>query len=190
MALAVGACDRLAFERQHGEVVREALTRRNRIETLGQLRILRGDACWIAPFVPIVVAPRSRAELAIFLLPARMIVAEGNECCRADRDGVRAECQRFGDIRARANAAGHDELHLAMHVELGQGLYSRADRRERRQSAMLDKHVLRRRRTALHAVEHHNVGAGLHRERRVVVRPRRADLDVDRFLPAGDLAQF
>ena len=55
---------------------------------------------------------------------------------------------------------------------------------------MLDEHVLRRRRAALHAVEHDHVGAGLHRQRDVVVGPRRADLDVDRLLPVGDLAQL
>ena len=55
---------------------------------------------------------------------------------------------------------------------------------------MLDEHVLRRRRAALHAVEHDDVGAGLHRQRRVVIGPRRADLDVDRLLPVGDLAQL
>ena len=55
---------------------------------------------------------------------------------------------------------------------------------------MLDEHFLRRRGAALHAVEHDHVGAGLHRQRRVVIGPRRADLDVDRLLPVGDLAQL
>jgi hypothetical protein len=35
---------------------------------------------------------------------------------------------------------------------------------------MLDEDVLRRRRAALHSIHHHGVGAGFHRERRVVVR--------------------
>ena len=37
---------------------------------------------------------------------------------------------------------------------------------------------------------HDDVGAGLHRERHVVVGPRAADLDVDRLFPVGDLAQL
>ena len=41
---------------------------------------------------------------------------------------------------------------------------------------MLDEHVLRRRRTALHAVEHDDVRARLHRERYVVARPRVAPI--------------
>ena len=55
---------------------------------------------------------------------------------------------------------------------------------------MLDEHFLRRRGAALHAVEHHDVGAGLHRERGVVIGTRSADLDVDRLLPIGDLADL
>src|SRR3990170_1472421 len=34
------------------------------------------------------------------------------------------------------------------------------------------------------------VGAGLHRKRRVVIRARGADLDVDRLVPIGDLPEF
>jgi len=55
---------------------------------------------------------------------------------------------------------------------------------------MLDEHFLGRRRAALHTVEHNHVGAGLHRQLDVVVRPAGADLDVDRFLPVGDLADL
>ena len=55
---------------------------------------------------------------------------------------------------------------------------------------MLDEDVLRRRRPALHAVEDDRVGAGLHGELNVVVRPGCADLDEDRLLPVGDLAQL
>ena len=55
---------------------------------------------------------------------------------------------------------------------------------------MLDEHVLRRGGAALHAVEHHHVGAGLGCQRGVVIGARGTDLDVDRLLPIGDLAQF
>ncbi len=55
---------------------------------------------------------------------------------------------------------------------------------------MLDEHFLGGGGAALHAVQHHHVGAGLDRERRVVERPRGADLDIDRLLPVGDLAQL
>ena len=55
---------------------------------------------------------------------------------------------------------------------------------------MLNEHVLRRRGSTLHAVDHDCVGPGLHRQCGVIVGPRRAALDVDRFLPVGDFAQF
>ena len=65
-----------------------------------------------------------------------------------------------------------------------------ADGGERRDAGVLDEHLLRGGGAALHAVEHDHVGAGLDRERGVEVGPRGADLDVDRLLPVGDLAQL
>src|SRR5215471_15115528 len=55
---------------------------------------------------------------------------------------------------------------------------------------MLDEDVLRRPRAALHAVEYDDIRSRLHRKRDVIFRARRADLDVDRLLPIGDLAQL
>ena len=55
---------------------------------------------------------------------------------------------------------------------------------------MLDEHVLGGGGAALHAVEHDRVGAGLDRQGHVVVGAGRADLDVDRDPPVGDLAQL
>ncbi len=86
--------------------------------------------------------------------------------------------------------AGDDQLHLAVHAELLERLDRRSDGAEDRQPDMLDEDFLRRRRAALHAVEHNHVGAGLDRERRVVKGARGADLDVDRFLPVGDLPEL
>ena len=55
---------------------------------------------------------------------------------------------------------------------------------------MLDEDVLRRGGSALHPVDDDHVGARLDRELHVVVSARRADLDEDRLLPVGDLAQL
>ena len=172
------------------EIVREPPAGRDRIEPRGQLRVLRGDAGRIAALVPVVVGAGGGAELAVFVLVARIVVAERDQRRGADRHRVGAERQRLGDVGAVADAARDDELHLAVHAEILQRLHGRADRGERRDADMLDEHVLRRRGAALHAVEHHHVGAGLHGERRVVIGPRGADLDVDRLLPVGDLAQL
>ena len=55
---------------------------------------------------------------------------------------------------------------------------------------MLDEDILGRRGAALHAVDDDHVRAGLHGELDVVVGAGGADLDEDRLLPVGDLAQL
>ncbi|EPX83771.1 hypothetical protein ruthe_02567 [Rubellimicrobium thermophilum DSM 16684] len=77
-----------------------------------------------------------------------------------------------------------------MHPQILQRLYRLWNAGEDRHADMFDEHLLRRRRAALHAVHHHDIRAGLHRQRRVVIGPRPADLHIDRLLPVGDLAQL
>ena len=77
-----------------------------------------------------------------------------------------------------------------MHAEVLQRAHGGADAGERRLTHVLDEDVLRRRRSALHAVEHDDIGAGLHRERGVVIGTGAADLHIDRLLPVGDLTKF
>ena len=55
---------------------------------------------------------------------------------------------------------------------------------------MLDEHLLRRRSSALHTIQHDGVGTSFYGERSVVIRTRCAHFDVDRLLPVGDLAQL
>ena len=141
------------------EIVGEAPSGRDRIEPLRQLRILSGDARWVLAFVPVVVGAGCCAELLILRLPARVVVAKGDERRGANRDRIRAKRQRLGHIGARANAAGQDQLHLTSHAELVQRLNGWADAGERRHADMLDEDVLRRRRAPLHAVEHDDVSA-------------------------------
>ena len=190
MALAAGPGDGLRLEREHGEIIGKPPSRRHRIEPGGELGILRGDAGRIAPLVPVVVGASRGAELAVFGFEMGRVVAERDERRGADRDRVGTERQRLGHVGAGADAARHDELHLAVHTELLQRAHGGADGRQNRYADVLDEHFLRGGRTALHAVEHDHVGAGLHRERSVVVGPRGADLHVDRLLPVGDLAQL
>ena len=77
-----------------------------------------------------------------------------------------------------------------MQAELLQRLRGLRDRRQRRDPDVLDEHLLGRRGAALHPVDHHDVGAGGDGELHVVVGAGGADLDVDRLLPVGDLAQL
>ena len=77
-----------------------------------------------------------------------------------------------------------------MHIQLVECFHRLAHGWQGRNPHVLDEHILGRARAALHPVEHHHVSTSLDRQERVVVGPRRADLDVDRHLPVGDLAQL
>ena len=77
-----------------------------------------------------------------------------------------------------------------MHAEILQRLHGWTNAGKRRHADILDEDVLRCSGAALHAVKHDDVGSGLDRKRRIVIRPRAADLDVDRLFPIRDLAQF
>ncbi len=77
-----------------------------------------------------------------------------------------------------------------MHAELLERLDRLRDRGEDRDPDVLDEHVLGRGGAALHPVEDDDVGARLDRQRDVEVGARGADLDEDRLLPVGDLAQL
>ena len=55
---------------------------------------------------------------------------------------------------------------------------------------MLDENFLRCRRAALHAINHDDVGTGLHSQRRVVIGPRATNFHIDGFFPIGDFAKL
>ena len=152
MALAAGPRYGLRLESQDREIVGETPSRRDRIETGGELWVLRGDAGGIATLVPVVIGAGGCSQRVVFRLERGVVVAEGDQRRGADRDGVRAESQRLRDVGAAANAAGHDQLHLPMQPEILERLDRRTNGGERRNSDMLDEHLLRRRRAALHAV--------------------------------------
>jgi len=77
-----------------------------------------------------------------------------------------------------------------VHAEFDQRLHRLRDGGQDRDAYVLDEHVLGGRGAALHAVEDDRVGAGLDRERHVVIGPRSTDLHVDGDPPVGDLAEF
>jgi hypothetical protein len=140
--------------------------------------------------VPVVVVAGRAADLRVLLLQLRAVVAQRDQRRRPDRDRVRAERKGLGDVGARPDPARHDQLHLPVHVELGEGVDREPHRRERWDADVLDEDVLRRGSPALHSVHDDHIRSGLHGELDVVVRPRRADLHEDRLLPVGDLPQL
>ena len=71
-----------------------------------------------------------------------------------------------------------------------EGLGRHAHGRQRGDAGVLDEHVLGGGGAALHAVDHHDVGAGGHGQLHVVVDAGGADLDVDRDRPVGGLAEL
>ena len=190
MVLAAGTGDGLGLQRHHLEVVGEAPARLDRVEPLHQFGILGGDAGGILALVPVVISAGGGAELAVLVLERGIVVAEGDQRRRADRDRVRTERQGLGDVGSVADAAGDDQLHLAMHVEILQRLHGGADTGESGLSHILDEDFLGGGGTALHAVEHHHVGTGLHRQGHVVIGTGAANLHIDRLFPIGDFAQF
>jgi hypothetical protein len=151
---------------------------------------LRRDTGGIAARLPVVVEAGGAADLAIGVVQLRAVVSHGDQSSGADRDRVGPERQRLGHVRARADAARDDELDSTVETELGERVHGEADRGQCGNPDMLDEDILRGCRPTLHPVHDDRVRARLHGQLDVVVRPRRADLDEDRLLPVGDLAQL
>ena len=190
MGLPARARERLRLERQHAQVVGDPAAAELRVEARGELVVLGRDPDRVAARLPVVVVAGRAADLAVGLVVLGRVVAHRDQRRGADRDRVGAERERLGDVGAGADPARDDQLHLAVHAELLERVDGEPHGRQRRDADVLDEDVLRRRRAALHAVDDDHVGAGLDRELDVVVGARRADLDEDRLLPVGDLAQL
>src|SRR5438093_5216951 len=190
MGLATRARGRLRLEREDAQVVRDPAPAEHRVETGRELVVLRRDPCRVAARLPVIVEARRAADLPVLLVVLRAVVAQSDQGGSPDRDRVGTKRERLGDVGAGADAARDDQLHLPVHVQLLEGVHGEAGRRERGYADVLDEDVLRRGGSALHAVYNDDVGPRLDRQLHVVVRARRANLDEDRLLPVGDLAQL
>ena len=120
----------------------------------------------------------------------RGVAAERHERGLADRDGVGTERECLGHVGPRPDAAGNDQLDGPAHPHLVERLDGLAQGGERRDAGVLDEDLRARCGAALHSVEHHDVGARLHRQLDVVEDAGGAELHVDRHLPVADLAQL
>ena len=190
MRLAAGAGQGLRLHRQHRQEIADPPRALLDIEPAFEHRVLRRDADRTAPGMAMMAGAGLGAERAIILDMDAAVAAERDQCGGADRDRIGAHRQRLGDIGPAADAAGDDQLHLAVLAQLLERLDRLAQGRQGRDAGMLDKDLLGGAGAALHAVEHDDVGPGLDRELDIVARPRRADLDKDRLFPIGELAQF
>ena len=191
VGLAASAREGLQFQRHDLEVVGEPAAPQYRVEPLLQFGVLGVDPGRVLAFVPVVVGPGGGAELLVVRFPLRVIIAQRDQRSCPDGHRVRAQRDGLGDVCAAADAAGDHQLHaVAVQAQILQRLHGGADASQRGLSDVLDEHVLRRRRAALHAVEHNHVCPSLHRQRGVEVGAGTADLDVNWHLPAGDLPQL
>ena len=132
----------------------------------------------ILPLMPVIIGADLRSERFVLGGIFRIIVANRDQRRDADRHRIRAQRHRLGDIRAVADTARNNQLHLTMNAKILQRLNRGLDAGERRLTDILNKHFLRRRRAALHPVKNDNIRASLHRQRRVVIGARACNFDV------------
>ena len=118
------------------------------------------------------------------------IAAQRNQHALTDSHSICAHGQRLGHIGPGADTARDDELHLADHVQVFQRVHRLAQRCQRGDAHVLNETSLCRCGTALHAVDHHHIGTGMHRQLDVVECTGCAHFDVNRFFPIGDLTQL
>ena len=128
--LPAGAGERLRLERQHAQVVRDACARRAPGRS-GRRARRPASRCRPGRGPP---ASRRRSRRSCRSSGTRssysgLLSPIAIERRRADRDRVRAERERLRDVRAAADPAGHDQLHLAVQAELLQRLHGERDRR-------------------------------------------------------------
>ena len=89
-------------------------------------------------------------------------IARGNERGGSNGGCVSVWRKCLGHVGAAADAARGDELHSpTMHAQVLQCSNRLGDRGDGGDANVLDEHVLRGSRAALHAVEHHAIGARL-----------------------------
>ena len=136
-------------------------------------------------------APGSVPSRSVVLDVDRPVAVERDHRRRPDRDGVGAQRERLGRVDAVPDAAGDDQVDHARRSFISRSAATAStSRRHGRDAGVVHQRVGRGAGAALHAVDHDHVGAGLARQLDVVGHAAGADLDVDRDLPVGRLAQL
>src|SRR5262249_28491857 len=106
------------------------------IEPCHQFRILSCDTDWTTPGVAMMAIARLCAQLVVILDIERSVAVECYERGRSDVQGVSAEGHRLGGIHSITDAAGDNELHLAVEPAVLECCPRFADRSERRNAGV------------------------------------------------------
>ena len=159
-------------------------------EAGGEFGVLGGDADGAAAGVAVVAGIRGGADLVVVFDIDRLVAIEGDQERRAEVAGVGAEGEGLGAVGAVAQAAGDDELHLAVKADIFEGGPGLADGGQGRDAGVLLEQLGRGAGSPFHAVDHDHVGARLGGQPDVVEDPRGPHLDEDRHPVVGRLAQL
>src|SRR3984893_11344604 len=199
VGFAAGACQRDQFHVHYVQIVAQPPCSFFRAEPGLEFRHLGSDAHRTHPGMAVMAVAWSGAEPLVVganvlmraaVCAARRIASERNQHGLSNRNGVGAHREGLGDIGASPDAARDDELNLAHHLHLFQGLDRFSQGGQGWYSGMLDEHLLSSGGPGLHAVDHDHVGTTLYGQLDVVEDARGAHFDVDRHLPVGNLPQF
>ena len=172
------------------EVV-DPLRRRIRIKPFAQLGVLRRHADRAAARVAVVAVARLRADLFRVVGLGDILVAVQRHHRRvADGDGIRAQRDGLGHVRAVPDTARVNQADLAPLAKVVDRLPRLADGGHSRYAGILGGKVRAGSGAAFHPVDIDRVRVTLHRHAHVVIDPRRAQLELDRDLPVGRLADL
>src|SRR5215472_6399147 len=192
VGLAAGPGEHLSLESQGVQEVVDALGRLDHLQALAQLGVLGGDADWAAPGVAVVTAAGRDSHGALVVGDAGylLVAVQRHQRGVPDGDGLGAKRQALGNVRAVADAAGHDKVNLVDQPDVFQRPPGLRNRRHQRDAGLLRGHMRPRPGPALGAVQVNDVRAALGRHPYVVVDACGAELQLDRNLIVGGLADL
>src|SRR5260221_3730609 len=192
VGLAAGTGEHLRLECQRVQEVVDALSGLIDPEPLPQFGVLGGDADRAAPGVAVIAAAGRDSHRALVVSdPGDLLVAvERHQRRVPDGHRLGAERQGFGDVGAVADTPGHDQIDVVDQPDVLQRPPGLGNRGHQRDASLLGGHVRPGPGPAFGAVEIDDVGPALGGHPDVVVDARGAELQLDRDLIVGGLADL
>ena len=190
--LAARAREHLQLHGQRRQEVVDALGRLLDDEPLAELRILGRDPDRAAPGVAVVALAGGNADRALVVGDAGdlLVAVERHQRRVAERDRLRAEREALRDVRAVPDPAGDDEVDLVGEPDVLERAPRLGDRGHERDAGLLGRDVRACAGAALGSVQVDDVRPALGRHAHVVVDARGAELELDRHLVVGRLADL